>query len=184
MTNFTLDRRSILKTGGVLAAAAALDSVLPGATSAANAAATGGALQGKTVMVTGASRGIGEGIARRFAAEGATVACLARTLEPGTGENTGSLKEVVAAIEKAGGKAYAIKCDISDRDSRKAAVDEVLAKLGRVDILVNNAAAANLGTHFDELTLKQYTITQELNLNGPFDFMQRLAPAMRQRGRR
>lgn len=175
--SMSVNRRKALKTGGALAVALAVDAVLPGLGHAA-----AGALQGKMVMVTGASRGIGEAIARRFAAEGATVACLARTLEPGTGENTGSLKEVVAAIEKAGGKAIAVKCDVSDRDSRKAAVDEVLAKLGRVDILVNNAAAANLGTHFDELTAKQYTTTMELNLNGPFDFMQRLAPAMRTRG--
>lgn len=178
MTIETMDRRGALKTGGVLAAAAALDAVLPGV----GRAAASGALQGKMVMVTGASRGIGEAIARRFAAEGATVACLARTLEPGTGENKGSLKEVVAAIAKAGGKAYAIKCDVSDKDSRKAAVDEVLAKLGRVDILVNNAAAACLGTHFDELSAQRYYNLMELNLNGPFDFIQQLAPAMRARG--
>jgi NAD(P)-dependent dehydrogenase (short-subunit alcohol dehydrogenase family) len=176
--HISAERRTLLKAGGVLAAAAAVDAVLPGF----NARAATGALQGKMVMVTGASRGIGEAIARRFAAEGATVACLARTLEPGTGENKGSLKETVDEIAKAGGKAYAVKCDVADRESRKAAVTEVLAKLGRVDILVNNAAAANLGTHFDELTLKQYTTTMELNLNGPFDFIQQLAPAMRTRG--
>jgi citronellol/citronellal dehydrogenase len=178
MTTSDIDRRSILKTGGVLAAAAAVDAVLPGFAHAA----AGGALQGKTVMVTGASRGIGEAIARRFAAEGAAVACLARTLEPGTGENSGSLTEVVAAITKAGGKAHAVKCDITDPASRKAAVDDVLAKLGHVDILVNNAAAGTIGTRFDALTPKQYSNLMELNLNGPFDFMQRLAPLMRTRG--
>jgi NAD(P)-dependent dehydrogenase (short-subunit alcohol dehydrogenase family) len=171
------DRRDLLKGAAVLAGGAALGSIVPDAMAAAPSA-----LKGKVAFVTGASRGIGEGIARRFAAEGATVVCLARTLEPGTGENAGSLKEVVAGIEKAGGKAHAIQCDITDKDSRASAVAEAIKRVGHVDILVNNAAAATLGTHWYEMAPKRYYNILELNLNGPFDFMQRFIGGLRDRG--
>jgi NAD(P)-dependent dehydrogenase (short-subunit alcohol dehydrogenase family) len=148
-------------------------------------------LAGKIALVTGASRGIGEAIARRFAAEGATVVITARTVEPGTGKFTenanaeakprlidGSLKEVAARIEADGGKAVAIQCDVADPASRAKAVEQALAVVGHIDILVNNAAGGGYGQSWDKLTSAHFDRLIETNLKGPLDFMQRLAPGM------
>jgi NAD(P)-dependent dehydrogenase (short-subunit alcohol dehydrogenase family) len=146
-------------------------------------------------MVTGASRGIGEAIARRFAAEGATVIITARTVEPGTGrfggtaESTqkhipieGSLSEVAAQIEEDGGKAIAIRCDMGDPASRAKAVTEALAAAGRIDVLVNNAATGGYGQSWAQISPLQSLRLWETNVQGPFDLMQRLAPLMIKQG--
>lgn len=155
-----------------------------------------GELQGKIAMVTGASRGIGEAIARRFAAEGATVVITARSLEPGSGRFTenaaaetkpvpidGSLREVAAQIARDGGKAVPIQCDVADPKSRAKAVDEALAKVGHIDILVNNAAGGGYGQSWDKLTSEHFDRLIETNIKGPLDLMQRLVPGMVARGR-
>jgi NAD(P)-dependent dehydrogenase (short-subunit alcohol dehydrogenase family) len=153
-------------------------------------------LEGKIAFITGASRGIGEAIARRFAAEGATVVITARTVEPGTGKFTenaqaeaaprpiaGSLKEVAAQIEKDGGKAVAIQCDVADPASRAEAVEEALAAVGHIDILVNNAAGGGYGQSWLDISSAHFDRLIETNIKGPLDFMQRFAPGMIQRGR-
>jgi NAD(P)-dependent dehydrogenase (short-subunit alcohol dehydrogenase family) len=158
-------------------------------------AIVGNALQGKIAFVTGASRGIGEAIARRFAAEGATVVITARSMEPGTGKFTenaaaeakpvpisGSLKEVAAQIEKDGGKAVAIQCDVADPASRAKAVKEALAAVDRIDILVNNAAGGGYGQSWDKISSEHFDRLIETNIKGPLHFMQMLAPGMVERG--
>jgi citronellol/citronellal dehydrogenase len=141
-----------------------------------------GDLEGRVALVTGASRGIGAGIAQRFAAEGAAVAVTARTLdaEPDAAL-PGSLRETVATIEAAGGRALAVQADLADADDRARVVPQVTSELGPVDILVNNAAAAfYLPTA--EIPLRRRRLTFELNVHAPIDLAQAVLPAMRAKG--
>jgi citronellol/citronellal dehydrogenase len=141
-----------------------------------------GDLEGRVALVTGASRGIGAGIAQRFAAEGAAVAVTARTLdaEPNAAL-PGSLREMVATIEAAGGRALAVQADLADADDRARVVPQVTSALGPVDILVNNAAAAfYLPTA--EIPLRRRRLTFELNVHAPIDLAQAVLPAMRAKG--
>ncbi len=96
-------------------------------------------LRGKVAIVTGASRGIGAAIARRLAAEGASVAV---NYYPGFAEDAAA---VVAAVESAGGRAFAVEGDVTDGDSCSAMVESTIAELGTVDVLVNNAGITRDG---------------------------------------
>jgi citronellol/citronellal dehydrogenase len=142
------------------------------------------ALTGKVVMITGASRGIGAAIARRFAAEGAKVAIVARSLEPGSGGHLkGSLSEVAAAISADGGSALPIVADLSDPACDRAGlVDQVAAELGPVDVLVNNAAAC-FYLSIDETSERRLRVAYEVNAITPYLLAKAAVPAMRERGR-
>jgi citronellol/citronellal dehydrogenase len=100
-----------------------------------------GRLEGRVALVTGASRGIGQSIAELFAAEGARVACSARTLEEGDHKLfEGSLRRTVDRIRGDGGEAIALPCDVSEFDNCERLVAEVRGQYGPIDLLVNNAA--------------------------------------------
>jgi len=99
-----------------------------------------GKLDGKTTIVTGASRGIGQAIAELFAAEGAKVVCAARTLAEGDHPLEGSLTRTVDNIKAAGGEATAVAANISEEAECLSLVEQARAAYGPVDILVNNAA--------------------------------------------
>ena len=137
-------------------------------------------LDGKVALVTGASRGIGTAIARRLAAEGATVACTARTMEPDP-RYPGTLRETVEMIEKAGGKAAAFKGDLSNADDRKGLVDEVRSALGPIDILVNNAAVTFF-LPIDSFPEKRFKLMIETQVWSTIDLAQQVIPDMRSRG--
>jgi NAD(P)-dependent dehydrogenase (short-subunit alcohol dehydrogenase family) len=110
------------------------------------------------------------------------VAVTARTLdaEPDA-PLPGSLRETVAAVEAAGGRALAVQADLADADDRARVVPQVTAELGTVDILVNNAAAAfYLPTA--EIPLRRRRLTFELNVHAPIDLAQAVLPAMRAQG--
>jgi 3-oxoacyl-[acyl-carrier protein] reductase len=121
---------------------------------------TTGKLTGKTALVTGASRGIGAAIAKRLAADGASVAI---TYSKGAD----AAATVVKAIEAAGGKALAIQADAVDADAVKAAVEKTVATFGRLDVLVNNAGTA-IPKPFEEATLEELDRVIDLNLRGVF----------------
>jgi citronellol/citronellal dehydrogenase len=140
-----------------------------------------GVLDGKIALITGASRGIGNAIAIRFGAEGATVICTARSLEPGTDHLPGSLQETVQRIEALGGEGVTLQCDVANAKSRAAMIKEVLEYFGRVDILVNNAAETTFGHTCDRVSARRYERVLELNLRAPFELIQAVAPGMRER---
>ena len=97
-------------------------------------------LEGRVAIVTGASRGIGEAVARHFAREGAVVAVVARTEQVFDERLPGTIHDTVAAIEADGGRAVAIRADLADEDDVDRLVDDARAALGPIDLLVNNAA--------------------------------------------
>jgi NAD(P)-dependent dehydrogenase (short-subunit alcohol dehydrogenase family) len=99
-----------------------------------------GRLDGKVVVVTGASRGIGADIARLFASEGGRVICAARTLQEGQHPFAGSLETTVAAIREAGGEAHAVAANIAEPAECERLIEEARRRGGPVDVLVNNAA--------------------------------------------
>lgn len=129
-------------------------------------------LEGKVAIVTGASRGIGKEIAKLFAAEGARVACTARTVEEGAHRLAGSLDATLAEIADAGGEAIAIAGDVSSFPDCERIVCSAREALGPIDVLVNNAAL----TYFipvAEFPVEKWLKSFAVNLHGPF-FMSRL----------
>ena len=131
-------------------------------------------------MVTGASRGIGAAIAQRLAAEGARVACCARTVDPDP-RLEGSLAETVGAIVDAGGEAIAVRCDLAVGAERLALIADVEQRLGPVDILVNNGAVTYIAP-IEELTEKRFGLMIEVQLRAPFELTQLVVPKMKERG--
>jgi citronellol/citronellal dehydrogenase len=126
-----------------------------------------GRLDGKVVVVTGASRGIGADIARLFASEGGRVVCAARTVLEGQHPFPGSLDSTVTAIREAGGEAHGIGANISEPAECERLIRETRERLGRVDVLVNNAAL----TYY--IPIKDYPIGKWLrswavNFHAPF----------------
>jgi citronellol/citronellal dehydrogenase len=126
-----------------------------------------GKLDGKHVIVTGASRGIGKAIAELFAQEGGKVTCAARTLQEGDHPLEGSLVTTVKGITDAGGEANAIAVDLSQYEECVRLVEESRAKYGPVDVLVNNAAL----TYF--IPIKDYPVNRwhrsfAVNFHAPF----------------
>lgn len=136
---------------------------------------------GRRALVTGASRGIGAGVAERLAAEGAAVAITARTRSEHD-HLAGSLDGVAARITERGGEVAVVVADLSDEAARSRIVPEACDSLrGPIDILVNNAAAA-LYAPTAEMSTKRRRILFELNVHAPLELAQAALPAMVEAG--
>ena len=133
------------------------------------------ALAGKVALVTGGSRGIGAAIARRLAADGASVAV---TYSKGAD----AASTVVKEIERGGGKAIAIQADAADADAVKAAVEKTVATFGGLDVLVNTAGTAIPKT-FEETTLEEMDRLIDINIRGVFIATQAVLKHMKSGGR-
>jgi citronellol/citronellal dehydrogenase len=123
-------------------------------------------LKGKTIFITGASRGIGLAIALRAAQDGANIAIVAKTITEQK-NLPGTIHTAAEEIKKAGGKALPIQCDIRDEKSVKAAVELTVKTFGGIDILINNASAINLSGTL-ETDMKRYDLMQSINTRGTF----------------
>ena len=125
-----------------------------------------GKLAGRTVVMSGGSRGIGLAIAKRIAADGANVALIAKTAEPHP-KLPGTVFTAAAEIEGVGGTALPIVGDVRDADQVAAAVEQTVARFGGLDIVVNNASAINLAP-MAQLDVKRYDLMQQINSRGTF----------------
>ena len=134
-------------------------------------------LSGKTMIISGGSRGIGLAIALKAAADGANVALLAKTAEPHP-KLEGTIYTAAEEIEAAGGTALPIVGDVRDDAMVVDAVSQAVERFGGIDICVNNASAINL-SNIDELTMKAYDLMQDINVRGSFALSKACVPHLR-----
>ena len=123
-------------------------------------------LSGKTLFITGASRGIGLAIGLGAAREGANVAIAAKTAEPNP-KLPGTIFSAAKEIEKAGGKALPLTVDVRDEAQVRAALDKTFATFGGVDIVVNNASAISI-TNSQATDMKRFDLMHQINARGTF----------------
>jgi len=132
-------------------------------------------LEGKIALVTGGSRGIGAGIAKRLASDGASVAITYT-------QGADAAASVVSEIERTGGKAIAIQADAADAKAVTAAIEKTVATFGRLDVLVNNAGTA-IPKPFEEATLDELDRVIDINIRGTFIATQAALRHMKNGGR-
>ncbi|WP_243858340.1 SDR family oxidoreductase [Mycobacterium sp. DL440] len=136
-----------------------------------------GTLKNRVVVVTGASRGIGAAIAARAAQDGAAVALLAKTQTPNP-KIAGTLAETAESVQRAGGQALPVACDVRDAAAVASAVAAVADAFGGIDVVINNAGALDLRPT-QTLPLKNLRRLLEINVEGPFAVVQAALPHLR-----
>ncbi|MCH7393881.1 NAD(P)-dependent oxidoreductase [Acinetobacter dispersus] len=135
-------------------------------------------MQGKTIFITGGSRGIGRAIALKAAQAGANVVIAAKT-EVETAKLTGTIYSVAEEIEAAGGKALPLLLDVRDEQQIHAAMQQAAKNFGGIDVLINNAGAIAL-TGVEATSLKQYDLIQTINHRATFICVQAALPYLKQ----
>jgi citronellol/citronellal dehydrogenase len=133
--------------------------------------------QGKTVFVTGGSRGIGEAIALRLAKEGANIVVIGKSVkeDPRLG---GTIHTAVQKVNDAGGRGLAVQCDIRDEEQVIAAVQRAVTIFGGIDILVNNASAISL-SNTEQTDTKRFDLVHDINVRGTFIVTKHCVPFLR-----
>lgn len=132
-------------------------------------------LRDKVAIITGSSRGIGKAMALDFAREGTAVVVSART--EAAGKLPGTIHDTVREIEQAGGKALAVKCDVSEEAEVNTLVGQTLERFGRIDVLVNNAAVGYYRTVM-ETPVRHWDLVMKVNVRGAFLCIKAVLPAM------
>jgi citronellol/citronellal dehydrogenase len=135
-------------------------------------------LDGRTVFMSGGSRGIGLAIAEKLASHGANVALLAKTDQPHP-KLPGTVHTAGEAIEAAGGQALPMVGDVRDADAVAAAVAQTVERFGGIDIVVNNASAINLAP-IGDLNVKRFDLMMQINVRGTFTVTQACLPHLRE----
>jgi len=133
-------------------------------------------LSGKTLFITGASRGVGKSIALRAARDGANVVVAAKTAEPHP-KLPGTVYSAAEEIEAAGGRALPVVTDIRDESAVESAVQAAMDAFGGIDVLVNNASAINLAGTL-ELPMKRFDLMHQVNTRGTFLCSQKCLPSL------
>lgn len=139
-------------------------------------------LSGRVAIVTGASRGLGKSMALELARAGASVAVAARTIESGQSRLPGTITDTVEQIRSSGGKALAIRCDVTREEDIQEMVRIVEGELGPIDILINNAGITT-PEPFLKLSTKKWDLVMSVNLRGTFLCTRAVLPGMVSRGR-
>ncbi len=134
-------------------------------------------LDGRVAIVTGASRGIGKALALGLAARGAAIVCAARTVATDPAGLPGTIHATADEIERAGGRALAVRCDVGRADDLRNVVDTTLERFGRIDVLVNNAMAPTRG-RFDDLSLDAWDESMAANVRSLFLLAKLVVPLM------
>jgi len=134
-------------------------------------------LKGKTLFITGASRGIGLAIALRAAQDGANIAIAAKTADPNP-KLPGTIYSAAKEIEAAGGQALPIVCDIRSDDAIAAAVKATVDKFGGIDVCVNNASAIS-PTNTESTPMKRFDLMHQINTRGTFAVSQACIPHLK-----
>ncbi len=137
-------------------------------------------LKGKTLFITGASRGIGLAIATRAAADGANIVILAKTTDPNP-KLPGTIYSAAEAVKAAGGQALPLAVDIRDEDAVLAAVARAVASFGGIDIVVNNASAISL-SDTEHTPMKRYDLMNGINARGTYLCTQACLSALKKSG--
>ena len=136
-----------------------------------------GRLNGKVIIVTGASRGLGQYCALGYGSEGAIVAVAARTEEETDPRLPGTIHHTARLVDEADGEGFPVVCNVANPASIQAMVDAVLARYGRIDVLMNNAGVLPPGGLMD-IPPKHWELEVKINLNGPFHATRAVAEAM------
>ena len=137
-----------------------------------------GKLAGKTVLITGASRGIGQAIAEKCAKDGANIVIAAKTAEPHP-KLPGTIYTVAEKINSLGGKSLPCVLDVRNEKDVQETVQKAVKTFGGIDILVNNASAISL-TPTEATAMKQYDLMHQINIRGTFMMTQKCLPYLRQ----
>jgi NAD(P)-dependent dehydrogenase (short-subunit alcohol dehydrogenase family) len=138
-------------------------------------------LEGKVAIVTGASRGIGKGLALGLAEAGARVVCAARTVDRNPDGLAGNIHLTVDEIRAQGGEALAVRCDIGEEADITALAEATLAEFGRIDVLMNNAMTPTRAL-FEETTSEMWDTSMRVNVRSLLLTVKAVLPAMKKQG--